>query len=295
MTQPGTRSAAAAVKVWGWFRLPHPFPSVLVAGTGLAFAVLATPHRMELGDAFRLFAMLLSSQLSVGAFNDYCDAESDRLAKPWKPIPSHAVPRRGALLFAGSAALAGLGLAWSFGPLTFALNAAAAATGLVYDYPLKGTSWSWAPYVVGVPLLPLLSWSAVGVLPWGAAWAYPIGALLALALHVANALPDEAGDRAAGVAGLASRLGRRRSLRLLYASVGGAVLLAGVALGSVSSRPAWAVPAVLIAVALSTAALTLSHRDDVVSGRRAFALLAIGSAVLAVGLAAALAAPGPQT
>jgi hypothetical protein len=38
----------------------------------------------------------------------------------------------------------------------------------------------------------LWAWSAVGGLPPAAPWAYPIGVLLALALHLANALPDDA-------------------------------------------------------------------------------------------------------
>ena len=63
-----------------WFRLLHPFPSLVVAATGVGFAALASPHPLALDHAARIFCMLAASQFAVGAFNDYCDADLDEVA-----------------------------------------------------------------------------------------------------------------------------------------------------------------------------------------------------------------------
>lgn len=224
--------------------------------------------------------MVLCSQFGVGAFNDYCDAHLDALGKPGKPIPAGLVPRQAALAATAAFVLLTLGLAASFGAATLAVGLLATAAGLLYDFPLKRTAFSWLPYVLGLPLLPLWSWSAVGVLPEGARWAYPIGALLALALHLTNALPDDAADRASGTAGLVQLIGRRYSILLLLGSFALASGLAIVLLWSVDSAEPWARALCLLGVATGSAAVLLAGRSQ--SSRAAFKLLAVGCAILAV-------------
>jgi len=162
--------------------------------------------------------MLAASQFAVGAFNDYCDADLDAAAKPGRPIPSGVVTRFGALMATVALLVATLALAASFGPSTLAFAVLGTGAGLAYDRLLKRTPWSWAPYVLGLPILPVWSWSTLGELPPAAGWAYPFGALLALALHLANALPDDKSDREASAGGLVQSLGRPASLVILFLS-----------------------------------------------------------------------------
>jgi 4-hydroxybenzoate polyprenyltransferase len=115
-----------------------------------------------------------------------------------------------------------------------------------------------------------------------------VGAPLVLGLHLADTLPDLEGDRAQGVRGLAHRLGRARTCRLMWAAFfATAALLA--ALGALPGHPArvlWA--AAGVTVALTLAALVVSRggtapaSTGAAAWRLAFALLAC--AALAAGL-----------
>ena len=269
----------------GWFRLLHPFPSLVVASTGLGFAALASPRALAPDHAARLACMLAASQFAVGAFNDYCDADLDAAAKPGRPIPAGVATRGGALLATAALLAAALALAASFGPATLALAVLGTAAGLVYDRLLKRTPWSWAPYVLGLPILPLWSWSTLGELPLAAGWAYPFGALLALALHLANALPDDESDREARVGGLVQFLGRPASLVILFLSFGLALAF-GLVVGYLARGPQPHGLAILLGGIIGLVALALASRAA--TDRAAFPLLAVGSALLAIGVAGAL-------
>lgn len=268
-----------------WFRLLHPFPSLVVAATGVGFAALASPRPLALDHLARLACMLAAGQFAVGAFNDYCDADLDAAAKPGRPIPSGAATRHGALMATGVLLSITLALAAPFGPSTLFLAVLGTGAGLAYDRLLKRTAWSWAPYVLGLPILPLWSWSTLGELPLAAGWAYPFGALLALALHLANALPDDQSDREASAGGLVQFLGRPGSLVTLFLSFGLALAF-GVIVGYQALGPQPRGLAILFGGIIGLVALALASRPA--TDRAAFPLLAVGSALLAIGVAAAL-------
>ena len=105
-------------------------------------------------------------QASIGTLNDLVDAPRDAGHKPGKPIPAGLVP--GAAARVVVVATAGLGLALSApsGGSTVALAALVLAIGYAYDLAFKGTAWSWLPFAVGIPLLPVFGWlGATGTLP----------------------------------------------------------------------------------------------------------------------------------
>ncbi|HYN47211.1 MAG TPA: UbiA family prenyltransferase, partial [Candidatus Nanopelagicales bacterium] len=159
----------------------------MIAGAGAALMVL-------------LAAAMLLLQLGIGAANDWADAPADETGQPGKPVPSGLVRRTTAARVALGAAAAGLALAALAGPVPLALAAAGLAAGLAYDLRLKGTRWSWVPYAVGVPLLPVFAWvGATGSLPAPFAVLVPIAMLAGAALAVANALADLEHDRGAGI------------------------------------------------------------------------------------------------
>ena len=269
-----------------WARLLHPFPSVVVSATGVGFALLASTNLPSPIELLRLIALFFTSQLAIGAFNDYCDAELDATSKAHKPIPSGAVPRPAALGITCLFAACALALGASYGAATFLFTVLATAAGLLYDFPFKRTAWSWLPYVLGVPLLPLWAWSAVRVLPTAAGWAYPIGALLALALHLANALPDDAGDRASGSRGLVQEIGHSRAVWMLRAAFLAGLGLAAFAIAS--NGGAFSYVAALGGSVLGGVGVLKSTSQS--PGGGGFELLAVGSGLLAVGVAAALTA-----
>src|SRR5207237_6926266 len=98
-------------------------------------------------------------------------------------------------------------LALALGPLTLLFSAIGLGAGLIYDYRLKGTALSPLPFAAGFGVLPLWAWAGLGIaIPAQVYAAFPLIALLALALHLADTLPDVEADRAAGLRGLAQRL-----------------------------------------------------------------------------------------
>src|SRR5207237_3602661 len=85
-------------------------------------------------------------------------------------------------------------------------------------------------------------------------WAWPIGALAAVAVHLADSLPDLETDRAAGVRGLVPRLGLRRAALATATSYAAALAIAtgsGVAAGD----PAVVLAGAPAALGLGVAAL----------------------------------------
>jgi len=135
--------------------------------------------------------------------------------------------------------------------------------------------------------VPLFGYGAAGRFPPVLWWVWPIGALAAVAVHLADSLPDVESDRAAGVHGLAPRLGVRAAAGLVAA----AYLVAG-AIALVSGLVAGEAPVVLagaaLAAAFGLAALLAGSGGDQRRRRIAYRLLLAGLVALALGWAAAV-------
>lgn len=151
-------------------------------------------------------------QLGIGTLNDVVDAPRDAGRKPGKPIPAGLVRVAAARVLTVCLFGAGLAVAaWVSIPLA-GLGLAVVGIGLAYDLALKGTAWSWLPFAVGIPLLPVFGWiGATGSLPAAAALLLPTGVLAGAALAIGNSLVDVERDRAAGVSSIAAALGPRRA------------------------------------------------------------------------------------
>ena len=264
----------------------HAAPAFAVVGVGLAFglvAMRADPH----WDRLALLAgLLVANQYAAGALNDAVDADADAAALRGKPIQRGVISRRAVATAAVVAGVASLGFGAALGPATFALAAVGLACAWSYDLWLKGTVWSALPFAVAVPIVPLFGYGAAGRFPAVLWWAWPIGALLAVATHLVDALPDVERDRATGVRGLATRLGVGRAAAVAagcYAAAVAIALASGLAAGD---RPV-VVAGAGLAVALGLAALPAGARGP--GGRRvAYRLLLAGMAALALGWAGAV-------
>jgi 4-hydroxybenzoate polyprenyltransferase len=105
------------------------------------------------------------------------------------------------------------GVALGLTPLLLLI--AGTACGLGYNLGLKDSRLSALPFVVALAVLPPFVWTALDVYRDEYLLLYAIGLPLALAAHLANALPDVEADSAAGRGGLVVTLGRGRTLALL--------------------------------------------------------------------------------
>ena len=187
----------------------HPGPTVAVT---LVTAILAVGAGLEPVRIALLTLAMFSGQVSVGLSNDWLDARRDAaVGRDDKPVARGwiAVGTVRAVSFATLvvAVLLTLPLGW---PAT-AAHAVFIAFAWGYNLWLKRTPLSVLPFVVSFGLLPAIVTLSAVPAGFAAPWALGAGALLGVAAHFSNVLPDLADDRATGIAGLPHRLGRRTS------------------------------------------------------------------------------------
>jgi len=270
-------------------RVFHPFPSLLDAAVVAAVAAVAGAPAARI--ALLAVAMLVL-QFSIGAANDWADAPADATANPAKPIPRGLVRRRTAALLAAVFAGIGLALAAAAGAPAFAVACLGLAAGLAYDLRLKSTQWSWLPYAIGIPLLPVFAWvGATGRLPAPFVVLIPLAVVAGAALAIANALADLERDRAAGTVTIATTLGMERARRL------GAMLLAGTATAAIATAVALGGPPGWIAIVVGGAlvaigGVSLGWGSGARARQRAWEVQGLGAGLLAAGWVGAVAAAG---
>jgi 4-hydroxybenzoate polyprenyltransferase len=242
----------------------HPLPSVAVTTLAAGLSALAG---LSVGRAVLVTAAVLTGQLSIGWSNDYLDAERDRAVhRSDKPVAVGAVAPR----VAGIAALVALfvtialsaALGWPGGAAALVI----VLCGWLYNLGLKGTVLSWLPYAIAFGMLPAVATLSASPPRWPAAWALGAGALLGVAAHLANVLPDLREDVATGIRGLPHRLGARAT-----ALTAAAILLAASAailFGPGGRAGLWGWVGFLAAVLVAGVAATAAYRDP--SSRRFF-------------------------
>jgi geranylgeranylglycerol-phosphate geranylgeranyltransferase len=194
-----------------FFELLHigPILFVLLASAGfLAAAYRGWPPLDRL--AIFLTAILLT-QLAISLHNDYCDRDLDAETKPWRILPSGLVAPRALLLGAWALFAMGMVAAAQLNLTVAALVVLGTTAGFVYNAWLKRTAWSWVPFGIALPTLPMWAFAAAEHLAPSLLLAYGIGMPLALAVHLADTLPDVEADRSFGLRGLAHLLGQRRA------------------------------------------------------------------------------------
>lgn len=222
-------------------------------------------------------------QGSIGALNDLVDAPVDRDHKRSKPIPSGLVSPRTAAFAAVIGAILGLALAVPSGPTLTVLAGVVLAIGYGYDLVAKGSAWSWLPFAVGIPLLPVYGWlGTTASLPqWFIAF-LPMTAVAGAAIAVANARADLEGDGDAGIQTVATVLGPDRSWGVLVMLWGitAAIALASLTLAGAEPQEAALVGGGLIIILLGA---LLGWRSSPRRREWSWEVQAIGAAVAAIG------------
>ncbi|MGN6426257.1 MAG: UbiA family prenyltransferase [Leifsonia sp.] len=205
----------------------HPGPTavVTVIATGLGIGLGYPPARLLV-----LAVAILLGQLSIGWSNDWLDAARDRsVLRADKPAARGDIPvpvvRASAFVAVATALLATVVLGWA----ALAAHTVAIAGGWAYNLGLKRTAFSFVPFAVSFGLLPAIATLGQEHPAWPAPWVLVAGALLGVAAHITNVLPDLADDARTGISGMPHRLGARRSGVLAFGCL--AVATALVAFG----------------------------------------------------------------
>ncbi len=250
----------------------HPLPSVAVTALSAGLAALA---HLPVGRGVLLTATVFTGQLSIGWCNDSLDAERDRAVhRSDKPVAAGAVTPRVTAIATVAAVILTLTLSALLGWRGGSASVLTVLCGWLYNLGLKSTVLSWLPYAIAVGLLPAVATLSAEPSRWPALWALAAGALLGVAAHLANVLPDLRDDIATGVRGLPHRLGARGT-----ALTTAALLLAAsaVVLFGPGGQPGpWGWAGFLAAGLLAGIAVTTAYRDP--SSRRFFlATILIGA------------------
>ena len=220
--------------------------------------------------AVRLGVAMTALQVSIGSLNDIVDAPRDRGRTPPKPIPGGLVSPGQAWAVTIGGAVLGLALALPSGVATLLLAIVVLAIGYAYDLVFKGTAWSWLPFAIGIPLLPVFGWlGATGGLPSSFTILLPVAVIAGAALAIANARADVERDAAAGVDSVATRLGIERAWAVNASLLGLVIDLAATTLIALGA-------AVVIGIGV-----VLGRHADSAGRERAWELEAVGVGVLA--------------
>ena len=252
-------------------------------GPAIAVTVVAVLLGIAVGlEPWRVAALglaLLFDQISLALSNDWIDADRDRAAgRTDKPVASGEISvgavRTGAWITAAAAILLTL-------PLGLAATAAhlvAFASGWAYNAALKNSPVSVLPYALSFGLLPAIASLARPVPALPAWWVFAAGALLGVAAHFANVLPDLDDDRRTGIRGLPHRLGLRPSIVITWTSLllGAAAVTIGVATGP-AGIPLFAIVGLLISLVIAVVGMVLALRRGV--GRWLFRLVIVAALV----------------
>jgi 4-hydroxybenzoate polyprenyltransferase len=290
--RPAVASRVALVaRIVGVARLVHPFPSVL---DGLVVGFVALVGGGGPGAAAVIGLSMTLLQFAIGTLNDIVDAPRDAGHKPGKPIPAGLVALPAARAIAIASAASGVTLALTGGPALVVLALVVLSIGAWYDLKAKGTSSSWLPLAVGIPLLPVYGWfGATGELPGVFLVIIPAAANAGTALAIANASVDMERDEAAGFGSIALALGEVRSA-LLVLALHAVVAVLAFATASVLGAPSGWVAAVAIAAVVPLGGGVLGLVSALGQGTNwrelAWEIQAVGTGLLAVGWLGALSA-----
>ncbi len=237
--------------------------------------------------AARLGLSMTALQYSIGALNDVRDAEADVGRVPPKPIPAGLVSRNVARWVVVVAAVAGASLAASVNSMVVGLAALVLLIGYLYDMVAKGTAWSWLPFAIGIPVLPLYGWlGGVGSVPSFFVVLLPMAMLAGAALAIANARADLEHDLATGTVSVATSLGLDVAWRV-HAGLWLTVVAVAVGWLAAVRAPMVGVGAVLGAGVILAGAVLLGRSGDAPRRKRAWEQEAVaGGAALLVWLIA---------
>jgi len=242
--------------------------------------------------AVRLGLSMFALQASIGALNDIVDAPRDAGRKPGKPIPAGLLSRTVAQAVVVSAAVVGIALSVPSGPLTVALAVAVLVIGYAYDLAAKGTAWSWLPFAIGIPLLPIFAWyGTTAALPAFFRVLVPAAVGAGAALAIANARADLERDVAAGIDSIAIRLGHDRAW-LASTTLFAIIAVVAVVTMLMAGAPTATVIGALSGIALIGIGVDAGRNRSPRHLERAWEFDAIGVAFLAAAWLAGIAAAG---
>lgn len=239
----------------------HPLPVIMTVLAAGAFAVVADTGHLRGDGSVVVLVVIGLSQIAIAVYNDIRDLDMDVEAHSERALASGTVSVAAARALVMAAGLGSVALAFQRGFLSGVLVAVGTVSGLLYSSTFKRTTWSWVPFAVAFPLLPVWVFVAVGRIPDHVWTIFVIGVPLAVAIHLADSLPDIETDVTFGAGGLGPALGLDRAARACWTATLLASLLAA-ALCPMVNRPVLALAGAGVAFVVLLACTRAGPRTE---------------------------------
>ena len=236
---------------WAWLRLFRPVALLTGVGVALGAAFTLDNGSPAWHEALAVAIVMAGLLAAASAFNDAEDAEFDRDAHVWRPIPAGFVTVPQAQRAAAAWALAALIAAATLGWIPFLLALATVALAYLHSARLKPGNFAWIAWALAFALVPL--WIAEGVdafdrVLW---WAFPVGMTAGLAMYLAVKLPDYERDDSDDAHNLLHWLTIDYAVPVAWGAVGAHIVMAVASANLESLRAEWIIPAASVAIVLA--------------------------------------------
>jgi 4-hydroxybenzoate polyprenyltransferase len=239
----------------GLIKSTHPIPSFAVT---IFTVLLAIGYGMPIEKLVPVGLGILFQQFSVGLSNDWLDYERDKtVGRNDKPTVRFEVSAKLVRNSSVISAVIALVVATSLGWVVLLTMFAMLVVGWSYNLGLKSNALSALPYAAGfgiVPVFVTLSLSTPQLPLW---WVMLAAALLGVAAHFANALPDLLYDRETGVRALPHILGQRISALAISGAAALASLLVVTQSTSLNPVLAWVGFGLTMALVITASVIAL--------------------------------------
>ena len=260
-------------RLQGYWLMIHPFPVMMVVALATILVIATVRDALDLSRLVRSIAAIFSSQVVVGISNDYHDRWLDAQGRGLIAIAFISM-----LIF---------GI--SLGLIVFLLVLLGTFAGLLYNFWLRDTPFSWFPYVLGFVTLPIAIWVAMEHFDVRQLGLIPIGLPLLFSVHLAQTLPDNETDIALGVRGFAVTIGRARGVIVVWVAMVSAQIVALASAAWIRLNLEILVAAISISFAFVVASIWLYHRQPTSTTLRiVFRLIAPSAVILIAGWLIAL-------
>jgi len=192
--------------------MTHPTGALVFGASTVVLCLIAQKAAFDLGLCICLTVAVMCAQAVSGVVNDLSDIDLDAAAKPWRALPARLISAQGAWALAAAFLALGMLAAALISAVSCLLLVFGVATSVLYSTCLKRTRFSWLPYVVAYPSLPVWVWISTGAFRTEILTIYLVGAPLVIAVHLVNQLRDYEEDERLGVRGLVHALGKSRAI-----------------------------------------------------------------------------------
>jgi 4-hydroxybenzoate polyprenyltransferase len=213
---PYERQWARDNKVKAIIAMTHPMAVIIFSLLSMILAMITLSGIPDPNLLVSLMLSMAAAQASIGVFNDVFDWQLDKECKPWRAIPAGTIRPRTAAVMASVLLSLGLLFAASISFVTMILLLAMTGIGILYSARLKRTAFSWLPYAIDYPSIPVWVMVALDRFVPSILIIYLLAFPFVITVHICNQLRDFEEDGIYGIRGLVQRLGWERATSVCF-------------------------------------------------------------------------------